>query len=369
MMLSCPYCNHAFAASSASRVVCPRCGETVPGRSAEAAPAPFDPFSTDISAVVKSRLKFAAVAIAVIFVVIAGTVAKYILDERRKQKQLPPQPVVASLPHAPLQLPALNHLPPGTNLVIAIQPGPIVAVAERTNQDPVAILMQAGIPESVLGALVKAGITLQQIDHAAIGIDVPSKDQELRLCIALSFRQPLPDEAAILRQLQAKPSGSPGRFEVQVDKFPLQMARVSKTLWLFGLGEKDLAGASGSPLPADFQEVIGQHIPSDAAIWAAAAPANWNDKPILKLLKKDWLALVGSRRAAALAFAEAGRLSLALQSETPQDADKLRNYFKSRATGEHSTANGTGNWATLSIPIEPKAASSALADLVNGLPR
>ncbi len=369
MTLSCPYCNHVFAASSASGAACPRCGETVPGRSAEAAPVPFDPASTDISAVVKSRLKFAALAVVVIFVVIAGTVAKAILDERRKQKQLQPPPVPMATTRPPLQLRALNHLPPGTNLVVAIQPGPIVAFAERTNQDPVAMLTQNGIPASIFASLAKAGITLRQIDHAAVGIYLPGKDEELRLGIAVAFRQPPTDEAAFLRQLQAKPAGAPGRFEVQVDKFPLQMARVSETLWLFGLGDKDLAGASGSPLSADFQEVIGQHIPSDAAIWAAAAPTNWNDKPILKMLKKEWLGLVADRRAAAVAFSEADRLWIAIDSRAPEGTDKVRNYFKSRATGEHSTANGTGTWATLSIPVELKAVSSTLADIVNGLPR
>lgn len=369
MMRSCPYCNHEFQAA-ASRSACPRCGETVPTRGPAAEPgAAFDAprVAPSLGDAVKSRLKFALLATLLIVVVIGGTVAKYYLDERRK-KQQPPAPISAAAVHPPLQLRALEHLPPDVNLVVAIQPGPIAAAAEKEHQDPVALLTQNGIPGSVFSSLARAGITLQQVDHAAIGIHVPGAGEELRLCVALVFRQALPDEAAFLRQLQAKPAGPPGRFEVQFDKLPIQMARVSETLWLFGLGDKDLAGASGSRLAADFQEVIGRRVPSDAVLWAAAAPTAWSDKPILKALKKDWLKLVASQRAAAIAFIEPGRLSVALQSDAPEDAEKRRRFFKSRATGEHSSAGGEGNWATLSIPVEPKNVAATLTDLANGLP-
>lgn len=363
--VSCPYCNHAFD-HDAGRATCPRCGEAFAVRGREDAATPASPawtrkpaVSIDLGVFVKQRLKQALVVLLLIFLVIGGIVFWKVREARKNVPsppiELPPSEVVTS----PLELKGLGYLPSNSNIVFAIQPGPLLVYAERTEQDPVGLLTKNGVPASALGALAKAGITLQHIDHIAAGVYLPDKGEEPRIGIALVFRQPLPDEAAFLEQLKAKPNGKPNRYEVQLDKFTMQMARVSDTIWVFGLSEKDIAGGGVSQA---LRDTIGERVPKDAAAWVATESARWSDKPIVKFAKKEWQPLLAKGHGAAigLSFVESPRVHVAVQCADGVTGEKLRAYFKGKATGERSLAGGNDDWATLVLPVEPKDMANAL---------
>ncbi len=360
MKLSCPYCNHAFEAAPAARVTCPRCEDAFPVRGG---PAPVHSIwsreaaqAVDLAGVLKQRLKQAAIVLLLIFLVIAGIVFWKI---REQQKFVPPDPLPPPTAGVtpPLELRGLGYLPPNCNLVFAVQPGPLLVYAEKTRQDPVELLTKNRIPASALGALAKAGITLQQIDHIIGGFLIPELNEEPRICLVLVLRMPLVDEAKFLEQLHAKEGEWENRFEVKFDNLPMKLAKSSPTTWVFGFTEKDLVNAAdGAEMSPSCRELIQEWVPRDAAVWAAADTARWSEKPILKLLKKEWLPFLAKGRAAtvSLSFADEAKLRVAVRCVDTDASDKLFAYFKGKATGERSLANRVGEWTNLEVVADPK---------------
>ncbi len=356
MKLSCPYCNHAFEAAPAARVTCPRCEDAFPVRGG---PAPVHSIwsreaaqAVDLAGILKRNLKQAAIILLLFFLVIAGVVFWKI---REQQKVVPPDPLplLSASVTPPLGLRGLGYLPPNCNLVFAVQPGPLLVYAEKTKQDPVELLTKNRVPASALGALAQAGITLQQIDHLVGGFHIPDLNEEPRICLVLVLRTPLADEARFLEQLNAKRSESANRFEVKFDNLPMKLSKVSGTTWVFGFTEKDLVGAELSP---SCRELIREWVPTDAAMWVAADTARWSEKPILKLLKKEWLPILAKGRAAtvSLSFADEAKLRVAVRCVDTDASDKLFAYFKGKATSERSLASSAGEWAKLEVVADPK---------------
>ena len=347
MNISCPFCNHNFAPDSTARPMCPRCGEMIPSRGRASAPRPKEPDL--LAAMVKSRLKQGAVVLFLIFAAIAGF-AFWKVNEERKKNQFPPPPIEAPANAAvapPLQLRGLGYLPSNCNVVFAVQPGPLLAFAEKSKQDPVELLTKNRVPASALGTLAKAGITLQDIDHIAGGLYVPDKNEELRIAFVLVLRRS-PDQAKFLDGLKAKP-GANG-YDVSFDKFTVRMKRVSGTEWVFGLSEKDFG--DGTSLSPAMRDVVESRVPKDAAVWAATAGEKWNEKPLMAAFGKDALGPLAKGRAAAFGYTFGDRPTLHLAVRST-DAESLRTRFKGMATGENSSAGGADDWATLEKPIDP----------------
>src|SRR5262249_31180091 len=99
----------------------------------------------------------------------------------------------------PTKLLGLGYLPAVPNIALANQPGPFLAYAKRTNQEPTSLLEKAGLPKAVLDGF---GVPLDQIDHVAGGsrfgtLILPS------LTLVLVLRTPLADEDEFLRKLEA----------------------------------------------------------------------------------------------------------------------------------------------------------------------
>src|SRR5262249_13349809 len=119
-------------------------------------------------------------------------------------------PSAAATP--PTELAGLAFLPPDTRLLAAVQPGPVLAYAARTNQDPRALRTPAGVPDVVFTTVARAGLTLPQIDHVVAGTSA----RELRFTLVLVLRRPPDDEEVFLRGLQAQPDrqGKKDRYEV-----------------------------------------------------------------------------------------------------------------------------------------------------------
>ena len=353
MKLSCPYCNHAFEAESAARVTCPRCGESIAGRSEAVAP----PVRATYDNRLPKQHPFSAVLVMLAVLVLSGLVIAYLLIPRANPDRLPPDFPPLDITKPPLDLHGLSYLPSNCNLIFAVQPGPLLVYAEKTKQDPVELLTKNRVPASFLGSLAKAGITLQQIDHIAGGFLIPDLNEEPRICLVLVLRTPPADEAKFLEQLHAKRSEWPDHFEVKFDNLPLKLAKASPTTWVFGFAEKDLASApGGAEMSPSCRELIQEWVPRDAAIWAAADTARWSEKPILKLLKKEWLPILAKGRAAtvSLSFADEVKLRVAVKCADTEASDKLFAYFKGKATGERSLASRAGEWAKLEVLADPK---------------
>ena len=319
--------------------------------------APRSEPPVDLGRMVRQRLKFAFVASFVIMALIAAF-AFWKIRQEQKRSEIPPPVVLPPSTNAtpPLELRGLGYLPSNCNLVFAVQPGPLLMYAERTKQDPVELLTKNRVPASMLGSLAAAGITLQQIDHIAGGFYIPDENEEPRICLVLVLHQPLGDEAVFLDQLKGKRDEKAGenRFEVRFDNLPLKMAKASPTIWLFGFTEKDLSGESG--LSPSCRELIGEWVPKDAAAWIAADTARWSEKPLLKLVKKEWLPLLAKGRAATVSasFASEAKLRVAVRCVNAETSDKLFAYFKGKATGERSLSSAAGDWAKLELTADPQ---------------
>src|SRR5437899_3226656 len=189
LRVSCPYCNHAFVlpeAPAAGKAVCPRCGEAVAIRTADEGPGDGKPPSAGQHSALSNQPAAASpsprrrqlirllVLIGFVGIVIGTWVGVYFRWASR-HRTTPPEPLAAAV-IAPLQLRGLSYLPSNSNVIFAVQPGPLLAYAERTHQEPADVLSKGKVPGSVLTTLARAGIPLQEIDHVAGGVHVPDAD-------------------------------------------------------------------------------------------------------------------------------------------------------------------------------------------------
>src|SRR5262249_9016671 len=215
-----------------------------------------------------------------------------------------PEPTPAAAVTPATQLAGLGYLPADTNIAFAVQVGPILAYAERTKQEPRALLTGAGVPAAVFNTLTQLGLTLEQIDHIAGGTSLGDGQLEFRLTLVLVLRALLPDDDEFLQKLKArKQPGSKPRYDVDVGGLPLVLARVAEMVWVFGFdAKKDLEavdrggyGPGGKQLPSGLAEMLAQRVPPEAAVWLATDDERgWTDKLAVKLLaeamgRREWL--------------------------------------------------------------------------------
>ncbi len=390
--LSCPSCNTAFALDAIPadrRAACPRCGDVFPvrgevaesedrgqrteGRREKAAPLP---------AGVRPVRRAALIALALGLLGFAIGLAVYFTRETKTKAEAQPELPPAANATPPAQLVGVGFLPAECNVVFAVQPGPLLAYAARAKREPRELLAGTGIPSQVFGALDQIGLTLLQIDHIAGGALLGNDGDELRVAFALVLKQPLADEDEFLKQLKAKPAaGKKTRYTVDLAKLPLTLARVSPTVWVFGLNEKDFAaverggfGPGGTQFRGTESDGFRQmfaSVPPEAAVWVAADDErDWTQKPLVKLAAqspeaKKWLPAVGGGRGGlfALSFGEQPRVRLFVRTAETATAERVRAYFQARATEtESATVGGGGVFALFDAPFDPALLQRFLAD-------
>jgi len=393
--LSCPSCNTAFALDAVpagGRATCPRCGDVFPirGEMAELTPGADDgPIAIPVpspNGETRSpkraagpwsirRTALVGLALGGIGFVI-GLTAYY--SPKQKPNGDPPgePPSAVSNVTPPAQLVGLGYLPADYNVVFAVQPSPLLAHAARTHEDPRDLLARAGVPIQALAALDQIGLTLPQIDHVAGGSLLGNEGDGLRIAIVLVLKQPLADEDAFLKKLKAKPAaGKKTRYTVEL----AQLARVSPTVWVFGLSDKDFiaidqggSGPGGKQFRGSEAEGLRQMIgsvPPDAAAWIAADDErDWTQKPLVTALPlspevKKGLPELGSFRAGlfALSFGEQPRMRIFFRTADSAVADRARVYLQARATEmEAATAGGGGVFALFDAPFDPATAKGTL---------
>ena len=396
--LSCPSCNTTFALDTippGRRATCPRCGDVFPirGEIAELAPgadggpsgAPVPSPNAETRSPKRSagmwsirRTALVALALGGIGFVIGLTVY---YSPKPKPDGDPPgeQPPAVSKSNVtpPTQLAGLGYLPADYNVVFAVQPGPLLTYATRTHQEPRDILTRAGVPAQALAALDQIGLTLAQIDHVAGGSLLGNEAEGLRIAFVLVLKQPLADEDEFLKKLKAKPVvGKKTRYTVEL----AQLARVSPTVWAFGLSDKDFEavdrggyGPGGKQFRGSdsegFRQMIGS-VPPEAAAWTAADDdRDWTQKPLVATLlslspeAKKGLSGLSSFRAGlfALSFGEQPRVRIFFRTADSAVADHARAYLQSRATEmEAATAGGGGVFALFDAPFDPATAKGTL---------
>lgn len=397
--LSCPSCNTGFTLPQLPadrRAACPRCGDVFPVRGpesgdgspeAEGSGPPADsasgapPPATHPPRARRAAGKWSVTRSVVVALSLgllglgAGLWVYHTRGVPRPGGEPEPRPAGEVVPAT--QLRGLGYLPADTNIAFAAQPGPALAYAVRTNQDPRELLTKAGIPARVLDGVTNLGLTLPQIDHVAGGAYLPNgKWGEVRFTLVLVLHRPPADEDEFLARLKArKQPGGKERYDADLFRLPMTLARVSPTVWVFGYSAKDLEavdrggyGAGGKHFPAGLAEMISQRVPPDAAAWLATDDGRWADKDavqaIVALVKRpEWLAVLARGRAgaAALSFGEEPRVRLFVRAADEATGQQVRDYFRERAASDEKVRHGGGGeLAFFDAPIDPAAAFATL---------
>jgi hypothetical protein len=385
--LSCPSCNSSFALAGLPperRAACPRCGDVFPVRSwEEASPdeasssAPPIRTSTHRDRARWSVQRAVLVAILMGLVGLVAGLGVYLTRKTNHSPNTPSDRRPESAVTAPSDLIGLGYLPSDAGLVFVLQPGPALAFAVRTKQEPRDVLTRAGIPPQFFDVLARLGISLEQVDHVAGAANVDA----LRLALVIVLRQSL-DEEQFLRQLRAsRTNGVRERYSTDVGGLPLTLARVSATVWVFGFdAKKDLEGvergghgAGGKQFASGLAEMISR-VPPDAAAWIATDEDRWSEKPLVRMVigevlrKPEWLPVLGRGRslAAALSLNDPPRLRLFIRAADASTGGRLRAYFQTRSLStDGATAGGAGELAFFETPIDPATTFATLRDMLS----
>ncbi|QDU23360.1 hypothetical protein [Urbifossiella limnaea] len=360
--ISCPFCNASFEPPPEGRVGCPRCGETVPVRGRETAPAHPAPAPEP-----PPRSWNLPVALGLAILLGLGFVYWVLNTPFPQPADPPPPPPPIGTPVPPALLRGLDYLPADANVVLAVQVSPVVEHAKRTGQSPFDVLTKAGVPAAALAALGQGGVALPNIDHVAAGANVPDADlSDLRLAVALVLRSPVPDEAKFLDALKAKrpATGSPPHYVAEFGALPLKLTKAADTVWLFGWSERDLTPGGLSPR---MRASLTEAIPADAAAWLLTDSADWANKKSVGLLltlggKADWQKGLAKVRAVAagLTVTADPTVRLLAQPATPAARDDLAAAFRRRA----GTTSETGEWLYLDAPADGAGGLGAVRDLL-----
>jgi hypothetical protein len=385
--VSCPYCNHAVrlaAPPADGRVACPRCGDTFPFR------APVDddgdepafhdaPVAAPAAGPAARRgwsVRRTAVVAAVLGLVGVGIGVAVNYHRGRHPGDDGPDGPGAAVP--PAALAGLRFLPPECNVVAGLQAGPVLAYAERTDQDPRALLAAAGLPPQVFATLDAAGLTLDQIDHVVVGANFPGKDGPAAVAVlAVVLRRPPADEDEFLHALKAKrdPNGKKDWYAVENPRLFLRpnFVRVSGREWVFALGDDALHRAAAGPaagsghLSAGLRELLAEKLPPDAAVWLAADDRDWAGKQLLTgaLAQADQTkALVpllakGEAAAVGLSFGDPPRARVYVRVTDEPTGERLRAYFQRKA-GDGAVVGGAGRSALYDAPFDPRSGPGPL---------
>jgi hypothetical protein len=386
--VSCPYCNAGVALAEvppSGRTVCPRCGEAFPVRpsadAGEAAPSAPPPATASVrtpNEPPRSTRSLALLgAVLGVVVVAVGLYAVYRYPGGRVPEPTDPGAPRPAATIPPAALPGLAYLPAETNIVFAVQPGPLLAYAGRTQTDPRRLL-----PDQLLSLLDRLGLRLDQIDHAAGGLALGG-DRPLKGFLVLALRDPPADRSAFLKQLDARQlTTASGQTQYRVDggafPLPLLMTNPDPRLYLFGTDEQDLeaapgrAGRGSDHLPAGLRESIARLSPASFA-WAATDTDRWSQNPgvkVLSALAKQpdlparlagvWALAVGA------SLEPEPRLTTAVRADSPNAAEKFQERAVAAAAGKEEVQVGVeGTWVTVDGPPDADAWAGLRAILTN----
>ena len=346
MTHSCPYCNSTFALGEVPadrRVVCPRCGDAFPlrGEPEASAPATITTTATLPSASQRTSGLGAVRWYLIGFLVpILGILALFgwsrFFGDSSPVRGPGGMPLPKGRPDViePVALQGVKYLRPDSNLVLAVQSWPVLQHATRTGRDPVAMLEEMGVPRTVFATLDRAGVTLEQIDHIAVGATVGDQVLEVPpLTLVLVLREPVADVDRFLKAFDARRTRVGDRTVHQVNLGGLTgllLWQATPTIWTFALREADLPTgmAERGPLSTECRELVSQK----AAAWVVVGEADWSKKPAVRFLadlrkKPAWLTMAEKLRMATidLSLADASpRLGVFVRVRDDDTGERLR---------------------------------------------
>lgn len=396
VQLSCPYCNAGVSLAEAppgGRVVCPRCGEAFPVRPPAGGETPLLPVaSPNGPPVVPPRsvlgdgppgrslrppaLLGAALGLIVLGV---GLYAVYRYPGGRVTDPTDPGAPKSTATVPPAALAGLAYLPAETTVAFAVQPGPLLARAGRTQADPRGEFAAVGVPDRALATLDRLGLKPEQIDHAVGGLTLTG-DKPLKVVVALVLREPPADRSAFLKNLKATQTTAASgqvRYSVDLGGLAMTMTNPDPRTYLFALDPADLESAArtGSPdshLSSGLRESMARLSPASFA-WAATDDDDWSANQWLKVLaalakRPDLSARLAGVRAAAVGVSlePEPRLTAAVRAADADAARKLRGRVADAAAGrEKVQVGGEGAW----VMIEGPATADAWTGLESLLPK
>jgi hypothetical protein len=278
----------------------------------------------------------------------------------------------------PAALAGLRHLPAGANVVFAVQPGPVLAYAERTGADPKAVLATLMIPREAVDGLERAGLPLDRIDHVVGGVTLTPADLFPGFALVLKLRQPVADEERFLQALKAEKKPKAGRpvYAVFLAGLPLTMTTIDDRTYLFGFLEKDLSAADAPPgpaaLPPALRDAITTKLSPASFAWAATDAAAWADMAVVKAFAtnskdprvRDRFELLGRGRQAVVgaSLEPDPRLRVAVRTRDAEAAGGLREYLAGKLPA--AAVGGEGEWAEADVPFDPAAGGDVLRRLL-----
>ena len=291
--LTCPFCNTAFDVPSIpGRVVCPRCGEAIPAKllPAPTGPAMFTAVRPGPVEPMPASKSPRPVMLAAIGLMLASILGLGIWYYTRTDNADNPNNALKTPPptRPPLGLPGMVHLHPDTQIVVALQPSPLIQYSERTGQSPEAVLASLGFQTGIFGGLRNAGIPFERIDHFIVGVSFGDSPLP-RLSMILFLREPIESERQFREAVKLRQNADiKGRAKVELPSMPLpmEMHKLSDTTYLFSSDEATLEGmikaSESARMSAGLRASI-QKVDLASFGWIATDDRDWAALPTLKL--------------------------------------------------------------------------------------
>lgn len=352
--VGCPYCNHRVvlpAVPPTGRAACDRCGEQFPvtGDVEQVADAP-PPAADDPRPATPLRwYGLAGLVLAV------GLLAVGLAVVRQSPAPQPPvtPPSAGPVTWPPAAVPLLAHLPPDTGLAVAVQPGPLLAHAKRTDTDPQRLLAGLGVPDRAFATLAGLGLSLDRIDLLAAGLAFPADNAIPRAVLGVRLTDPPGDLLAKLKAEREKVANGRQRYRAVLGGLPVK-AEERDGVWVFATADGDLdrpAIAGSGHLPAGLRDSLTRLSPS-AFAWAATDSADWAGKPTVQLAAKalsrpDLLDRLRLGRAAAAGLSLEPGLTAKLAVRAAGDDKGLQERVAAAVAGKEVLVGGGDGWVTL----------------------
>jgi hypothetical protein len=365
MTTTCPFCNAAVPVPTP--LTCPRCEERLPGGTATAAPARAKAAANPLWFRVGFPLSCA--------VSILALVGGLYLVNRGESK---PTPVTApgtatdvgpaTVP--PLGLTGVGYLPSDVQVVAAVQVGPLQSYAARTNADAKRLLADAGLPPSLFDSLATAGVPLESIHHAALGLTVPPDNALPGVSLAVALTAPPADADGLVKRL--------GQIKL-FNLLPVSAVIANERYLLIGT---DVAVFPKSPrppgaehLPKAMRDTIGRFVSPSSVAWLVTDTTSWHDLPgvrgvLLASKRSDLTPYVKRARSLGVSFSLEPEftMGLAVRCDTDGSAKALRDHFGTVGAGQPWLIGGEESWATLDAAVPPKDVPKLLTSLLPNVP-
>lgn len=200
---TCPFCNAVVplpeTPPASGRLVCPRCNDFIQLKDAGAMSAGLAASKLDdeVQRHRDARANRASRSVKLTVVIalslgVLGLLTGFLINQYRDQPKPPPAaPVLLAGAVPPLEMPALNYLPDGTDSVIAVQLRPFLESLPATEGGSAHnALSRLGISEDLLAGIERVvGMPLENIDQLAFGLKLSGGSLSSQPVLVVMTRQ------------------------------------------------------------------------------------------------------------------------------------------------------------------------------------